>query len=312
MWARKDFAMPTGMITLLDIAKKNGSDRTVGLIEETVVATPELQLGAARTIKGISYPVLVRNSVPKGGFRSANEGTERVKSEYVNKTFEAMIFNPQWAMDKAVAMADEDGPAAAMAREAQGIMLGSMIHLAMQFYYGVNNDAKGFPGLEAQYDLTGMTLDAEGAGGRSVWAVKFGPQHVQWLWAQDGTGLVVTPEREQTLYDANGKPYTGILQEINTRVGLQLGSRHSAARIANLDGTTGHTLNDDLMFDLLAKFPADVRPDMFLMNTKSLNELRKSRTATNATGTPAPLPTEVGNIPIMLTEALKDNEPAVT
>ncbi len=303
--------MPTGMLTLLDIAKKNGTDALVGLIEETVLATPELQLGAARPVKGADYRVLVRTNVPKGGFRGANAGTMRVKSEYVNKLFSLAIFNPQWGMDKMVAAMDEDGPAVALAREAEGVMLGSMIHLATQFYYGTGNDPLGFPGLIAQYDAENMTLSAGGTGGRSVWAIKFGPQYVQWLWGDGGTGLALGEVREQSINDGNGNPYTALLQEISTRAGLQVGSRHSAARLANLDGTEGHTLNDGLLFKLLTKFPAGIRPDMFLMDKFSLEELRLSRTATNITGAPAPTPTEVGGIPIQLTEALKDDEAAV-
>ncbi len=303
--------MPTGMLTLLDIAKKNGTDALVGLIEETVVATPEVGLGAARTVKGIDYRVLVRTNVPKGGFRGANAGTMRVKSEYADKLFSLGIFTAQWGVDKMVAAMDEDGPAVAMAREAQGVVLGSMIHLASQFYYGTGNDPQGFPGLIAQYDAENMTLSAGGNGGRSVWAVKFGPQHIQWLWGNEGTGLALSDVREQSINDANGNPYTALLQEISTRVGLQVASRHSAVRLANLDGTDGHTLNDGMLFKMLTKFPAGIRPDMFLMDKYSQEELRLSRTATNATGAPAPIPMEVGGIPIQVTDALKDDEAAV-
>jgi hypothetical protein len=44
------------------------------------------------------------------------------------------------------------------------------------------------------------------------------------------------------------------------------------------------------------------------MNRRSLSQLRKSRTATNATGTPAPIPREVEGIPIIVTEALSSTE----
>ena len=48
--------------TLLDIAKANGSDAAVGLIEEVMTYSPEVNLGAARTIKGLSYKTLVRTA----------------------------------------------------------------------------------------------------------------------------------------------------------------------------------------------------------------------------------------------------------
>lgn len=99
-------------------------------------------------------------------------------------------------------------------------------------------------------------------------------------------------------------------QEILARVGLQLGSRHSVARIKNIQNADGKRLNDDMMFELLTKFPAGVQPDMFLMNKHALEQLRKSRTATNATGTPAPTPTEVGGVPIKVTDSITMTETA--
>jgi hypothetical protein len=64
--------------TLLDIAKANGSDAVVGLVDEAVSAHPELTRGFARTIQGIQYKTLVRTGVPTGGsFRAANAGTSR-------------------------------------------------------------------------------------------------------------------------------------------------------------------------------------------------------------------------------------------
>lgn len=303
--------MPQGNLTLLDIAKKNGSDALVGLIEEVQTSAPEIELGSARTIKGISYKTLVRTNLPRGGFRGANEGTVAVKSEYANKSFEAMIFNPQWDCDKAVAEADEDGIEAVIAREAEGIMRGSLIHLGSQFYYGEGNDAKGCPGLLAQYDAASMTVDATGAGDAttSVWAVKFGPQYTQWLWGNDGK-LALSDVIEQKKQDVEGNYYTALFQEILARVGLQVGSRHSVARIKNISAAAGKTLTDALLFQLLNKFPAGLQPDVILMNRDALEQLRSSRTATNATGAPAPIPTEVGGVPIKATDSITFAETA--
>ena len=56
--------------TLLDIAKANGSDAAVGLIEEVMTYSPEVSRGAARTIKGLSYKTLVRTTLPTAAFRT--------------------------------------------------------------------------------------------------------------------------------------------------------------------------------------------------------------------------------------------------
>src|SRR5262249_21757728 len=152
---------------LLDIATVNGSDQVVGLIEETIKAVPEVNRGAARTIKGINYRTLVRTSLPTVGFRNANEGTATSKSTYENRLYECYILNPQWNCDKAVADSDENGADHFIAMEAQGIMEATFQTLGTQFYYGSANslsgvgDTKGFPGLLAAVDSS-MVVDAAG------------------------------------------------------------------------------------------------------------------------------------------------------
>jgi hypothetical protein len=44
------------------------------------------------------------------------------------------------------------------------------------------------------------------------------------------------------------------------------------------------------------------------MTRRSRGQLRNSRTATNATGAPAPMPTEVGGVPIEVTDSLSNVE----
>jgi hypothetical protein len=44
------------------------------------------------------------------------------------------------------------------------------------------------------------------------------------------------------------------------------------------------------------------------MSRRSLFQLQSSRTATNATGAPAPIPVESHNIPIAVTDSIVDTE----
>ena len=55
--------------TLLDIAKLNGSDTVVGLIEEVITSAPEFAVLPARTIRGTSYNTVSRTAYPSVGFR---------------------------------------------------------------------------------------------------------------------------------------------------------------------------------------------------------------------------------------------------
>lgn len=301
-----------GMPTLLDIAKANGSDAVVGLVDETSKSHPEITMGFARTIKGLNYKTLIRTGLPTVSFRNANQGAAAQKGTYENRLIETYIFNPRWEADKAVADRHEDGAAAFISIEAAGIMEAAFQHLATQFYYGVGTggDAKGFPGLLASLDTTNMVVDAGGTTantGSSVWAVKFGPRDVGWVYGADGS-LALSEVSEARILDASSNPYTAYVQEMLAYPGLQVASTRSVARIRKLTEDSGKGLTDSLIAKLLNKFPAGYVPDVLLMSRRSLEQLRSSRTATNERGEPAPIPTSAFNIPIATTDAIKDTE----
>lgn len=297
--------------TLLDIAKANGSDATIGLIEEVVTYAPEVQLGAARTISGLSYKTLIRTALPGAAFRSANEGVAATKSTWENRVVECFTLNPRWECDKAVADRFEDGAQAFIAMEADGIMRSSMILLGSQFYYGTTNgDAKGHPGLLAAYDSTNMVVDAGGttaSTGSSVWAVKFGPKDVQWVYGAGGL-LNVSDVMEARVTDGSSNPYTAYVQELLAYPGLQVGNKYAVGRIKKLTADSGKGLTDSLIATLLSKFPVGFKPDYLFMSRRSLAQLQASRTATTVTGAPAPFPTESHGIPIQVTDSILDTE----
>ena len=140
-----------------------------------------------------------------------------------------------------------------------------------------------------------------------MWAVKHGPNDVQWLWGQDGDLGLTDPVEVQAL-DGSSNPYTAIMQELLAHVGLKMGSTRCVGRIKKLTADSGKGLTDALIYDLLSKFQAGVVPDVLMMSRRSLKQLRASRTATNATGAPAPIPTDVEGIPIQVTDAILDTE----
>lgn len=312
--------------TLLDIAKKNSADATVGLIEETIVSVPEISgrvlfrgvetplrnVGAARTIPGFNYKTLVRTVLPSAPFRDANEGVDPVKADYENREVTCYLMNPRWKCDKAVAMVYVDGLAAYVALEAQAILEGAMLGLSRQFYYGraTGGHAKGHPGLVDSV-ASGMVVDATGStanGASSVWAVKWGLKDVMWVWGGDGN-LEVSPMREESgIAASNSKELTYLTQELMAYAGVQVASTQSVGRIKNLTTQAGKGLTDSLLGDLLATFPAGKAPDALFATRRSIEQLRKSRTATNATGSEAPTPTEFEGIPLVPTDAILNTE----
>jgi hypothetical protein len=311
------------MATLLDIAKLNGSAKEVGLIESVATAAPELMTIPARTIKGTGFRTVDRTALPNTGFTTANSGIPASKSKFATKLVEAFIFRGSVAADKAVADAYEDGAPAYQAIEAEGVMRSAAIELGKQIYYGLDEDANGFPGLQAIVALQGtaMTIDATGttaSTGSSVYGVKFGPQFVQMIYG-GGNGLKLDPFRVQTMQDGNGGNYTAYVSELTAWVGLSCLSPWSVGRIKNLTADNGKGLTDALLADLLAKFPVGMKPDVFFMTRRSLAQLQKSRsvvlqgdgkkgTVGSAEGAVAPIPTEAFGVQIVVTDSIKDTE----
>ncbi len=312
-------------LTILDIAKRNGSDAVVGLIDETTKAVPEVSginpesgiivpgVADARTISGTSYKTLIRTGIPTVPFRNGNEGSTGLKCRYENKLVETFIMNPRWDVDKAIADKSEDGWQVLMADEAGGILEAAFQQLGKQFYYGRNTTygghAKGFNGLIDVVDA-GYVVDAGGSTadtGSSVWAVKFGPKAVRWVYGANGS-MDPTEVDQRDVRDADGNPYTAYFQEMFMYPGLQVGSARFIARIKKLTEDSGKGLTDAKMSALLEKFPVGIRPDAFFMTKRSRRQLRDSRTATNDTGKEAPLPSDYEGIPIVVTESLSNTE----
>lgn len=297
--------------TLLDIAVANGCDAVVGLIDESRRAHPELILGAARTIKGRMYKTLVRIAAATVAFRNANEGTAVARGTHENRLVETFILSPPMEIDKAVADSFEDGPEAFMALESGAVMEGAFATLCSQFYYGqgTGGDSKGHPGLIDSIHAD-LVVDAGGTTGdtaSSVWAVRWGPKNVQWVWGQNGQ-LELADVTEVRLTDGSSNPYTGYHTELLAYPGVQVGSKFSIGRIKKITADSAKTLTDDMISDLLSKFPAGYAPELLLMSRRSRKQLQQSRTATNATGAPAPFPVEAFGVPIQTTDAILDTE----
>lgn len=323
--------------TLLDIAKLNGNDAVVGLVEENLTYAPELSVVPARTVKGTSYRTVSRDTYPGVGFRAANGGVPYTKSTFLNRLHECYIFSGNIRADVAVAMAHEDGPEAFKAIEASGVMKQALIEIGQQFFYGTAADAKGFPGLNAFHtafttELTNRSVDTlvVDAGGTtadtasSVYGVKFGEQGLQFIFGQ-GSAMTLGDWFEQMVNDGNaGQDYKAFVNSLNAWIGLQAANPYCIGRIKKLTADSGKGLTDSLGEDLLALFPIGYKPDVWFMNRRSRRQLQKSRSVVlssgvpqrqNATGTgtggaeiTAPVPTEMCGIPIICTDSLTNTE----
>ncbi len=303
--------------TLLDLAKHTADDAMIPLIEQSVQSNPELRVIPAMPISGQSFKCLIRTSVPTGGFRNANEGAAAVKSTWANKLIEAFILDRAIEVDKAVADVHPRGAAYYIALEGAGLLEGQFRAACSQFYYGTesevassaaSNASKGFPGLIELYDSTNMVVNAGGSGSdcSSVWLLATGDTKVQWVVGQDGEMTLGDLQEDVRLTDDDGLPYNGYRQPMLVFLGAQLVNPNSMVRIKNIE--PDNKLDDDDLYAALELFPTGIVPNVILMTRRSRGYLRQSRTATNATGAPAPIPTEFEGIPIEATDAISDAE----
>lgn len=294
--------------TLLDIAKLNGNDAVVGLIEENLTNAPELSVIPARTIRGTSYRTMIRTSNPAVAFRHANDPQTPGKSEFINRLVECFILGSNIVCDKAVADAYEDGADAWKAIEASGVMKQALIEIGQQIFYGVAVDTKGFPGLQAMVDAS-MVLDAGGttaSTASSVYGVKFGPQAVQLVFGANAA-FQLSAWSEQLISNVNS-----YVAPMASWVGLQAVNKNTVIRVRDITADSGKGCTDSLLAEALSLAPVGMVPDAWFMNRRSRLQLQRSRSATtNNDSNPlkfAPTPTESNGIPIICTDSLVNTE----
>ena len=309
--------MPNNM-TLLDLAKLNGADPVVGLIEEVATASPEVVTIPARTIRGTSYKTVVRNSRPTVAFRSANEGTAATKSNFTERLVEAFILSARIEVDKAVARGYEDGPEALQAIEGAGVMRAALSTVGSQTIYGRSAGAKGFIGLQEFIATFGdeLVVDAGGTSagtGSSVYAIKAGAQGVQYVYG-NGTSFDLSPFREGDATDASSNRFAAYIADLTAWIGLQCVNKYAIGRLKDCTADSGKGVTDAKIAELLSKFPVGERPTHLLMSRRSAFQLQTSRTMTANTkqeaftGVLPGTPTESFGIPIIITDSIADNE----
>jgi len=298
---------------LLDIAKLNGSDTIVGLIEETLTYAPEVQIMPARTIRGTSYKIASRVTYPGVGFRAANEGSTPTKSEFESQLIECYILSGAVQADVAVARAYEDGEQAWKDVESVGVMRQAMIELGSQVIYGTSVDSKGFPGLQAIHTAFNSGL-VVGAGGSadlsSVYGINTDTQGVQLVFGA-GTTFELGEWRIENV--GTGSVYPAHVANLTAWVGMQVGSKYSVGRLNSVGSNSGGGVTDGKLAELLSKYPVGYRPNYWLMNRRSAYQLQVSRSASsvqngvktsNGSEIFAPLPTESNGIQIVITDSI--------
>jgi len=274
-------------------------------------------LAADIASNGTSHKYLKETGAPVVGFRSANTGRENQKSTDTQVTIDLKILDASFAVDQAVANEYRLGRDAYILREARRHLKAALFEAEKQIINGTGNNADGFTGLANASTIDAladaMVVNAGGSTadtGSSVYLIRTNDLGTDCTLITGQNGKIDIGETvSQAIEDrANSGRFPGYYTPITGWLGLQIGSAYSLGRIVNVTEDAGKGLTDALIYSALAKFPAARQPNLLVMNRRSLEQLRKSRTATNATGAPAPRPIDVDGIRIITTDAITSTE----
>ena len=307
--------MPAGLMTSADVLEINNSEELFGVINEVIQENPELSFFGASPMTKNQYQSIRMTELPATSFRQPNT-TRKVQSAVFEPTITKCAYlDASWLQDCAISEQHDWGKEAAWAIQTKAHIQSAFFNLSKQIWYGVAKDPNGFIGVKALLDefaSAGLSSNASSATANlsSVYAVRTSLEDAQIAWGSEGKfdeGEV----RTQWVSTAKDEGYNAYCQKLGGWCGFQVVSQWAIGRLAKLSTGANQGLTDDMLFNLIAKFPSAKLPHAFFMSRRSLFQLRESRTAVNATGAPAPIPTEVAGIPILTSDAISDAEETI-
>lgn len=266
-------------------------------------------LNAVTASNGTVHKYFKTTGAPVVGFRDYNDGREHDSTIRTAVTLDLKIFDCSFTVDAAIARSYKGGAEALIRMEAIEALRAGFFKLEQQILNGT--EAAGFDGLADIYNTAAECVNSGGSTAlSSVYLIRSGINDVSIVAGNSGQ-LTIGESVLQRVPGATGH-YMAFVTEIMSLYGLQVGSQEkSAVRICNIDNGA-NKLDDDLLYEALAEFESGSPPTHIVMNRRSAQQLRQSRTATNATGAPAPIPVELEGIPIVITDAIGNAETAVS
>jgi hypothetical protein len=303
--------------TLAGLIQMNDQNLSDIMVTDLFQNAPFLKvLFAQAASNGTLHKYLKTTAAPGVGYREINAGITNAAGQKTLVSVVLELIDGSFTRDIALALGFSGGMEQYIENETEESLIQTMFVLEQQALNGTNAIAAGSEGLaDALANLNNaQVVDAGGsaaATGSSVYLVRSARNGVSFVMGNDGQLIQEAPERVRVL-DGSSKPYTGILTTILGYGGLQLGSTYDSCRIANITEDSTKGLTDDLVAKGLAKFKAGSKPNYIVANTRSIEQLRLSRTATNITGNPAPTPVEVFGYPLINSDAISNTETILT
>lgn len=300
--------MPAGRYTLIDAMQPNLV--LGGIVDEVMPQVPELpQFPVLRLESGLTYTSWFLVELPTTGFRKLGDGIAASKGRYEQREFKCFLFSGRAEAERAAAAAEQGGMTSLEAKATKGTMLSALVELGQQIFYGVANEADGFPGLKAFTPFGGAyTHNATGSTDNtatSVYGVKFGEDYAQLIHGM-GDPFALGDFRDQDITGNNGLPVPGRVADLEGWLGLQLKHKASVLRVCNITAQSGKGVTDTLLGDALDLLPTGIQPDVWFMNKRSRTQLRKSRSTPE--NVYPDMPTDSNGIPIITTDTILNTD----
>jgi hypothetical protein len=317
--------MADTLTTLAELVRFNSLDVNPAEISDILNGAPVLaQLHAMMSSNGTTHKYNVETTAPVIGFRAINAGADYTASDSTQVSVDLKFIDATIREDIAQCQAYRGGSEAWLDKRTARQLRQALFTLETQVFNGtVGGDASGFNGLadDANYNQLSdaLVVDAGGTAagtGSSVWFLRSTPDDASMALvgagdeglSMDNINFNIGETFKAQIAGSNGKLMTALCRDIGGHLGIQIGSKYAAARIANLTAESGKGLTDLLLSQCLELFPSSDPPTHIVMNRRSGGQVQRSRTTYSPVGQPAPLVREYEGIPIIYTDAITNTE----
>jgi len=301
---------------LVQINDRNLADISVSDLLDSAPLLKQIYTQPASN--GTLHKYLKQTTASSAAFRDALDGTSKTASADTLVTVTLKILDATFNADVALARGYKDGVDAYLQKELVRSLRQSFAVAEKQIFYGTGADSKGFTGI---IDGTGhdaladtMVLSAGGSNPNtqtSCFLMRHAEDGASFIIGDDGQFIM---DEDPSVISVDGSAsgtYPAYYVPVTGWAGFQIGGAYDVARIANIetnDLTSTSAFTDDNIYAAISAFKSDGQPNVIVMNRDAMRLLRQSRTSVNATGAPAPMPTEVDGIPIIVTDQIISTE----